>query len=245
MSGGHDTDSRPVLTPSERRQRNRQEVTTLILDVARAIMREEGVTALNLNEIARRMRMTTPALYGYFPSKLALYDTLFQQAVRGFIDTDAAAWAIDGSGWDRIQAWFAARMDFAEQHPELYDVALGRLPPGFMPSEETSKLIEQSRILLVRQVSELIDAGVIAPGMPAERAADMLLAMRHGLIAEQVAKHRVRPDRTLRFRALIDDVLTMLRKAWSLQLSEGVPGTPRFAQSGNRSSIGKNDECGL
>ena len=242
MGESRGTDSRPILTPRERRQRNRHEMITLILDVAREMMRDEGVAALNLNEIARRMGMTTPALYGYFPSKAALYDALFQQAVHGFMDTDAAAWTSDGSGWDRVRAWFEARIDFAEQYPELYDVALGRLPAGFVPSEQTVTLIEQSRLLLLRRITELIDAGVIAPGMPADRAADMLLAMRHGLIAEHVAKHRVRPDGTHRFRGLIDDVMTMVRKAWAPLPGERMPCAPGRAERRDGSRTGEDKQ---
>ena len=50
------------LTPAERRQRNRQEMIQAILDVSREVMREEGVAALNLNEVARRLKMKTPSL---------------------------------------------------------------------------------------------------------------------------------------------------------------------------------------
>ena len=67
---------RDYLSPKQRRQRNREEMVTAILETARDIMRQDGVTALNLNEIARRLGMTTPAIYVYFPSKDALYDAL-------------------------------------------------------------------------------------------------------------------------------------------------------------------------
>ena len=48
------------LTPAERRQRNRQEMIQAILDVSREVMREEGVAALNLNEVARRLNRYFP-----------------------------------------------------------------------------------------------------------------------------------------------------------------------------------------
>ena len=87
--------------------------------------------------------------------------------------------------------------------------------------------------------------GVMEPGMPADRAADMLLAMRHGLIAEHVAKHRVRPGGTHRFRGLIADVVAMLRKAWSPQPGEGMPGAPGLAERGDGSRAGEGDRGSL
>ena len=56
-------------TSSPRVQRNREAATQSILDAARAIMREEGVAALSMQELARRMDMRAPSLYNYFNSK--------------------------------------------------------------------------------------------------------------------------------------------------------------------------------
>ena len=40
-----------ILSPQERRQRNREEMRHAILEAARQVMREEGVAALNLQEV--------------------------------------------------------------------------------------------------------------------------------------------------------------------------------------------------
>src|SRR5215212_4732313 len=69
-------------SPAQRRQRNREEMRAAILEAARAVMREQGVAALSLREVARRVHMQAPSLYAYFPSKMALYDALFLLAVR-------------------------------------------------------------------------------------------------------------------------------------------------------------------
>lgn len=57
-----------------RRQRNREEMRAGILAVGRDIMREQGIAALDLNEIARRVGVTPPALSTYVPNQMALYD---------------------------------------------------------------------------------------------------------------------------------------------------------------------------
>ena len=61
----------------DRRARRRQETIDEILDIAQAVMTEDGVNALSLAEVARRLGVQPPSLYKYFPSLLAVYDALF------------------------------------------------------------------------------------------------------------------------------------------------------------------------
>src|SRR5258708_16229801 len=74
-------DQKSILSPQERRQRNREEMKNAILEAARQVMREEGVAALNLQEVARRVGVRAPSLYEYFPGKMAIYDALFCMGV--------------------------------------------------------------------------------------------------------------------------------------------------------------------
>src|SRR5260221_12872424 len=71
-----------ILSPKERRQRNRdrnrEEMKAAILDAARAVMRDEGVAPLNLQEVARRAGVRAPSLYDYFPGKMAIYHPLLR-----------------------------------------------------------------------------------------------------------------------------------------------------------------------
>ena len=73
-----------ILTPTQRRQRNRQEVISNAIEISRILMRENGVAALSFNEIARRLGMKPPSLYAYFPSKMAIYDALFRLGMEIF-----------------------------------------------------------------------------------------------------------------------------------------------------------------
>ena len=61
-------------TTSPLLQQKRTIMITRILDTAREIMRSEGVAALSMQEIARRMRMRAPSLYNYFTSKTEIYE---------------------------------------------------------------------------------------------------------------------------------------------------------------------------
>ena len=63
----------------DRRARRRQETIEEILDIAEAVMLEEGVNGLSLSEVGRRLGVQPPSIYKYFPSLLAVYDALFER----------------------------------------------------------------------------------------------------------------------------------------------------------------------
>ncbi|HET8522671.1 MAG TPA: TetR/AcrR family transcriptional regulator [Thermomicrobiales bacterium] len=211
------TETKKPLPAMERRQRIRQQTISSILDAARAIMREEGVPALNLNEVARRVGMRPQSLAEYFPNKAAMYDTLFATAIRLMREGDDRAKAEHPPDWGRVRAWFENRLAFAEKYPELFHLTIDMPVPGFIPSEENrqavSELLESAR----RGIAEVAEAGAMDPGMPPDRAVDILLTARHGIIAEALGKGAAFPERSARFRRLIPDVIAVYQKAWTPQ----------------------------
>ena len=217
----------PILSPKERRQRNREEMVTAILEAARDIMRQDGVTALNLNEIARRLGMTTPAIYVYFPSKDALYDALFGMGVRLFRESEDEIWRTTQADWDRIRAWFDARLALASAHPDLYHLVFDAPVPGFVPSDESQEEIRKVLGGARRGLTEVIEAGVIDPGMSPEDALDLLLSMRRGIIAEHLGKEASVPLTSARFPRLVPAALADFQAAWAPGRQATAPATPK------------------
>jgi AcrR family transcriptional regulator len=185
-----------------------------ILETARDVMREEGVAALSLSEVARRLQLTTAALYRYFPSKAAVFDAVYRVAVQVYGEMLAPVWALPPS-WQQFEDWIAIHMRFAHDHPELFHLYFERPVPGFAPSEES---LAQSRRMLTEaraRFGDLIETGIIDPGLPLERALDLFIAMRHGLSAQHVANEPESPVGTGRFGSLIDDATAIFRRAWT------------------------------
>ncbi len=197
------------LSVQERRQRNREEMCAGILAVAREIMREQGVGALNLNEIARRIGITPPALYTYFPSKMALYDALYRLGFRLFMEPEAELWQTTAPDWGRIQAWFALRLALAEEHPDLYHLVFDVPIPGFAPSPESLEEVRRFYDATVRGIAEVIAAGAMRPNLSPEQATDLLLSMRLGIAASHLGKRgRLPPPER------IARLVAVLRAAW-------------------------------
>jgi AcrR family transcriptional regulator len=213
-----EVDSRThLLSPQQRRLRNRQEVMNAILAAAREIMRRDGVAALNLNEVARLVGMQTPSLYKYFPNKFALYEALFRMALSLFRESEEQIWKTSQPIWERIEAWFETRLRLVQEHPDLYHLFLDNPVPGFLPSPESLEEVRKIRTPGVQAITEAMDAGLIATHLTPDRVLDLMLAMRRGIIAEHLGKETHLPVGDERFRSLIPEVLALLKAAWAPQ----------------------------
>jgi AcrR family transcriptional regulator len=204
-----------VASIKERRQRYRQDTIEAILTVARAVIREEGVAALNLNEVARRLGVSGQALAKYFPNKMALYDALFLLGHRIFREAEEEIWRTTKPDWERIRRWFEVRMALAIENPDLYHLIWERPVPGFVPSEASQEEINKTLAGARRGIGEVIEAGGIDAGIPSERVVDILLSVRHGIIAEYLGKREYLPPGSGRFHDLIPDVLAVFEKCWT------------------------------
>jgi AcrR family transcriptional regulator len=187
-----------------------------ILATARAQMREDGVAALNLNEIARRIGVTTPALYKYFPSKIALYDALFRLGTRLYIEEfQALNLGESASGATAIRAALEHQLSFSIRNPELYQLVLQRPVPGFVPSDEGLAEAATAEVIAGATMSRLIERGLIAPTIPPERAFALLAVIAEGIASAHIANEPDLPIGEGRFGSLVPDAVSLIELAWA------------------------------
>ncbi len=184
-----------------------------ILEVAREIMREQGVAALSMNEIARRVGITPPALYTYFSSKMAIYDALYRMGIRLFVEADSALWRTTAPDWERHPGMVRAAARPRRAHPDLYHLVFDVPIPGFVPSPESLEVVRELYNAIVRGIGEVIAAGAIRPDLSPEQATDLLLAMRLGIVAAHLGKQRRFPPPD-RLELLVPELVAVLRAAW-------------------------------
>ena len=205
-----------ILSPAERRERNRQEMIDAILQVSREIMRRDGAAALNLNEVARRVGVKTPSLYVYFNGKMAIYDALFKLGMEMFAERVRKLSEMR-TGSDAMRASIENYMTFAQENPELFQIMFERPVPGFVPSEESMavslNLLNESRQFTAQVFQEL----GIQTGLPVEQAEDLLIAITHGMAAQHLANEPHLPIGEGRYGGLIDAAVDLFRKAWKIE----------------------------
>jgi AcrR family transcriptional regulator len=184
-----------------------------ILETAREIMREHGVAALSMQELARRMDLRAPSLYHYFGSKMEIYDALFQHGFRLYakqmeIELQAC------STWQSLtNASFQNYLSFAIQNPELFQLCFERPVPGFVPSPESMAL----SFKLLNQSYERAAAfkDTIRTDLSVTQMVDLLISMMHGITAMHLANEPNTPIGQGRFGSLLPAALSLLEKAWS------------------------------
>lgn len=200
-------------TASPRRQHNRERTIQTILDTARAIMRADGVAALSMQELARRLEMRAPSLYNYFSGLMDIYDALFRL---GFTLWEAhiKAYTQNAPNWqEEIRLAMEAYMSFAMQNPELYQLCFERPVPGFVPSEESLRLSLSNLQSGYNRIAALYHN--LNTDLPPEQATDLIIAMMHGLTALHMANEPHLPLGQGRFGSLIPAASSLFDKVWS------------------------------
>ena len=206
---------RTSLTPplSPHRQRKHDSMVQNILDTARVIMRDQGVAALSMQELARRMDLRAPSLYNYFSSKTEIYDALFRLGFTLYAEHMEKNWPHVHSWQDYVRFGFEGHLTFAIQNPELYQLCFERPVPGFVPSDESLQIsfgiLEQS----YQHAAGLRND--IQTDLPTQQMVDLLIAMMHGITAQHMANEPQLPIGQGRFGSLIPAALSLLEKAWS------------------------------
>ncbi len=195
----------------DRRGRRRQQTIDEILDVALELMAEEGVAALSLSAVARRVGMQPPSLYQYFPSKMAIYDALFARGAQAVLDACRAAMA-RYQGDDAIALGRAVTTEYCRwsmANPVYSQLLFWRTVPGFEPSPEAYAPAVEAIADLRQHLHRAVDAGRLTPDAASEEGVALYTSLLAGLLSQQMANE---PDATFesgRYTSLIPTVLDM------------------------------------
>lgn len=195
------------------REQNRKQMTQAILDTARTIMRENGVAALSMHELARRLEIRPPSLYNYFAGLMDIYDAVFRS---GFIlfGEHTSNYIQNAQTWqEEIRLSMEAYMSFALENPELYQLCFERPVPGFVPSEESLQISTGQLQDFYNRIAGL--QGGLKTDIPPEKVANLVIALAHGLTAMHMSNEPELPLGQGRFGALIPAAVSALEKAWS------------------------------
>ena len=173
----------------DRRTRRRQETIGEILDVAIELMETEGVAALSLSAVARRLGMQPPSLYQYFPSKMAIYDALFQRGSE--LQRDAYRAALEGTTTDdpRELGLIAATAfcRWCLEHQVFSQLLFWRTIPGFEPSPEAYAPAQDTLHDLRNHLQRIVDAGHLHPDAATDEGVALYTSLTSGLLSQQMA----------------------------------------------------------
>jgi AcrR family transcriptional regulator len=177
---------------AERREATRAEILAAAWDLVRA----EGLAALSLRDLAACVGMQAPSLYSYFESKHAIYDAMFAQGAREFLEVQDRL-ALTGDPATDLKAGLRSFVGFCTSNPVRYQLLFQRTIPGFEPSPG-SFAISVAGLAATRD--RLAGMGFIDP-----EVLDLLTAIGTGITDQQISND---PDGD-RWIRLIDEAMDM------------------------------------
>ena len=194
---------RKRLPPEERKEQ--------ILDVAAKMIRELGVSAINMDRLGREAGISKPLVYVYFPNRIDLLKTLLLREVHRFHNDSADVVAATGTLEDMVRATSRKMLEYVQEfgtviqqlmiEPEVADV-LDELDTHFQmqyKSYLTKRVVEEYGIdnnvallgvELGLGLSTAAGAFLTRTGADIDFIEDMLTAMVMGSFERAAARAR-------------------------------------------------------
>jgi AcrR family transcriptional regulator len=176
------------LGPKERREREREEIRTRILDAARELFANEGVESVTMRRIADRIEYSPTAIYFHFRDKEALLAELcdcdFRSFAHGFVEIARIADPVE-----RLRAAGQAYVSFGLSNPSHYRLMF--MTPKTTEASTIAKgnPEEDSYAFLRGIVAELMAQGRFREDITdVDLAAQVMWSAMHGLVSLEIAK---------------------------------------------------------
>src|SRR3954452_20214230 len=177
---------------AERRERERQEMKTRILDAARELFVEQGYEAVTMRRIAEKIEYSPTAIYFHFRDKETL--------IRELCDVDFATLAGKfqkiarvEDPIERLRRIGQAYVAFAIAYPNHYRLMFMTPNPGGLRPEESriarGNPEEDAYAFLKATIVEAIAKKRLRPELAdADLVSQMVWAGAHGVVSLQIAK---------------------------------------------------------
>jgi AcrR family transcriptional regulator len=194
-------------TIRDRRTERRSQTRAEIIEAAWEIARKDGLVSFTLRDVARRVGMRAPSLYSYFDSKHAIYDAMFAQSSREYLEGHARL-TFTGDPLTDLKIGVGFFVEFCVTDPVRYQLLFQRTIPGFEPSAESFAISAEG---LEALRSRLATLGITDP-----EALDLLTAIGTGLTSQQISNDPG-GDRWVR---LVDEAVEMFFTHASRRMNE-------------------------
>jgi AcrR family transcriptional regulator len=202
--------SADATSAPDRRARRRQETIAEILDIAEAVMLEDGVNGLSVSEIARRLGVQPPSIYKYFPSLLAVYDALFQRGQHAHLEVMRAAMADAAPGLDALTQGLEASGRWALANRAIAELLFWRPVPSFEPSAEAMAPSVQMVGMQRQAFGDAVRAHELGRAADSDEAVYLVSTFITGVLSQTFANEPDVPWGEGRFTALFPKLMQLL-----------------------------------
>lgn len=173
----------------ERRSRERDERKSLITQYAKELILERGVEAVSMQDIAQKAELSKATLYLYFPSKEAIFEQMFNEAVDYFCEYVEPKLNAATSGIEAIRAIWMSYIEIFGYSQDIF-VMFGLknyFAPGFpfvagSPGNGDPTGPEMIHRLIARVLERGVTDGTLDPSIDPVNIAKTVLVIGSGII---------------------------------------------------------------
>jgi AcrR family transcriptional regulator len=171
-----------------RREREKQELRTKILDAARELFVAEGYDSVTMRKIAERIEYSPTAIYLHFKDKTALIRELCENDFRAFAAKFFDLLALPDPV-ERLRRAGDAYVDFAVECPQQYRLMFMTKRPEVDPEEgERDDPALNAYVFLKGTIEQAMAAGLLRPELTdADLVAQTTWAGMHGVVSLEIA----------------------------------------------------------
>src|SRR5258707_205508 len=109
------------MTIASRKQREKEDMRTLILDAARQIFLEKGYELTSIRSIAEKIEYSPGTIYLYFKDKDEIFHILHEEGFRRMLDKMSVL-AHVADPFERLKAMGRVYIDFARNNLDFYNL---------------------------------------------------------------------------------------------------------------------------
>lgn len=175
---------------SDRRFERRRQTIDEVVATALAVMAETGAAGLSLGEVAKRMGMRTPSLYGYFASKAALCDEVFARGwreVRAVMETSYDELAAGDDAARLLLDNLATFVGWALDHRAQAELMFWRPILGWEPAPEAYAAAVALTDDMHRALALMQRRGLLRADADVEEMGRVITVLSTGVISQQLS----------------------------------------------------------
>lgn len=166
----------------------RAQMIDAIVDAATGVMTAEGAASLTLGEVARRMGMRTPSLYGYFANRAALCDEIFRRGWLSYGRVNASI-RVDARTdlGSQLREGIIESVTWANENRAAAELMFWRPIPHWQPSPEAFAPAVEVVARTERIVRDAQAEGLLRADADVEEMTQLLGAVFAGVISQQLS----------------------------------------------------------
>ncbi len=178
---------------SERKERDRESMKSLIMNAAMELYLEEGFEKVTIRSIAEKIEFSPATIYLYFRDKDEIFYALYNLSFGLFV-ADQARYSGISDPHERLYQRAKAYVKWAMDNPKLYDLMfIIEIPMNVIAEEHCEDIGKLAYQQLKETVAECIDSGTLKI-KNAELASMMVWNMLHGVSSLIIKKRIIIPN---------------------------------------------------